>query len=196
MLPNQIMKTQVRSVCEGVDTLQQKKAEIMDEGAMRRALTRIAFEIIEKNHGSKDILLAGIRTRGVPLAARIADKIGEVEGFRPPVIELDISSLRDDRPHDPPVGTAFPGLPGLENSTVILVDDVLFTGRTVRAAIEAVARMGRAGRIQLAVLVDRGHRELPIRPDYIGKNLPTSQSERVQVRLKEIDGTDTVMILE
>lgn len=163
---------------------------------MRRALTRIAFQIIEKNRGSKGILMAGVRTRGVPLAHRIADNIGEVEGFRPPVIELDISSLRDDLPRGSRPSSAFPDLPGLESCTVILVDDVLFTGRTVRAAIEAISRMGRAGRIQLAVMVDRGHRELPIRPDYVGKNLPTSQSERVQVRLKEIDGMDAVVILE
>ncbi len=176
--------------------MQKKKAEIMDEGAMRRALTRIAFQIIEKNRGSKGILIAGVRTRGVPLAERIADKIGEVEGFRPPVIELDISSLRDDVPRGSRTDIAFPDLPGLEGCTVILVDDVLYTGRTVRAAIEAISRMGRAGRIQLAVMIDRGHRELPIRPDYVGKNLPTAQSERVQVRLKEIDGVDAVVILE
>ena len=111
--------------------MQKKKAEIMDEGAMRRALTRIAFQIIEKNRGSKGILLAGVRTRGVPLAHRIADNIGEVEGFRPPVIELDISSLRDDLPRGSRPSSVFPDLPGLEGCTVILVDDVLFTGRTV-----------------------------------------------------------------
>lgn len=176
--------------------MQKKKAEIMDEGAMRRALTRIAFQIIEKNRGSKDILLAGVRTRGLPLAERIADKIGEVEGFRPPVIGLDVSSLRDDVPRAGRSAPALPNLPGLESSTVILVDDVLYTGRTVRAAIEAVLQIGRAGRIQLAVMIDRGHRELPIRPDYVGKNLPTAQSERVQVRLTEIDGADAVVILE
>lgn len=181
---------------KGVDRLQQKKAEIMDEGAVRRALTRIAFEIIEKNRGSKNILLAGIRTRGLPLAERIADKIGEVEKFRPPVIGLDISPLRDDVPREDRNTAAFPGLPGLEKCTVILVDDVLYTGRTVRAAIEAISRMGRAGRIQLAVMIDRGHRELPIRPDYVGKNLPTAQSERVQVLLEETDGADAVVIFE
>lgn len=185
-----------KNMREGEGLLQREKAEIMDAGAMRRALTRIAFEIIEKNRGSKGILLAGVRTRGVPLAGRIADKIGEVEGLRPPVIELDISPLRDDVPRDHRAEIDFPDLPGLKECTVILVDDVLYTGRTVRAAIEAISRMGRAGRIQLAVMVDRGHRELPIRPDYVGKNLPTAQSERVQVRLKEIDGADAVVILE
>lgn len=181
---------------KGAGRLQRKKAEIMDEGAMRRALTRIAYQIIERNHGAKDVLLAGVRTRGLPLADRIADKIGEVEGFRPPVIALDISSLRDDVPRDSRAPISFPDLPGLENSTVILVDDVLYTGRTVRAAMDAISQMGRAGRIQLAVMIDRGHRELPIRPDYVGKNLPTAQSERVQVCLHEIDGVDAVRILE
>lgn len=176
--------------------MQRKKAEIMDEGAMRRALTRIAFQIIEKNRGSKGILLAGVRTRGLPLAERIADKIGETEGLRPPVIPLDISALRDDVPRGERPEISFPDLPGLENTTVILVDDVLYTGRTVRAAMDAISQMGRAGCIQLAVMVDRGHRELPIRPDYVGKNLPTAQSERVQVYLKETDGTDAVLILE
>ena len=181
---------------KGAGRLQRKKAEIMDEGAMRRALIRIAYQIIERNHGAKDVLLAGVRTRGLPLADRIADKIGEVEGFRPPVIALDISSLRDDVPRDSRAPISFPDLPGLENSTVILVDDVLYTGRTVRAAMDAISQMGRAGRIQLAVMIDRGHRELPIRPDYVGKNLPTAQSERVQVCLHEIDGVDAVRILE
>lgn len=169
-------------------------AEIMDENAVRRALTRIAFEILEKNHGSRGLLLAGIETRGVPLAERIADKIGEVEGLRPPVLPLDIRPFRDDQPRAalPEV----PDIPGLAGCTVVLVDDVLYTGRSVRAAIEAVSRMGRAGRIQLAVLIDRGHRELPIRPDYVGKNLPTAQNEHVQVHLQESDGEDCVRIVK
>lgn len=169
-------------------------AEIMDENAVRRALTRIAFEIIEKNHGSRNLLLAGVETRGVPLAERIADKLGEVEGFRPPVISLDIRPFRDDLPRAPE--PELPGVPGLAGCTVVLVDDVLYTGRSVRAAIEAISRMGRAARIQLAVLIDRGHRELPIRPDYVGKNLPTAQNERVQVHLTETDGEDRVSILK
>lgn len=173
----------------------QKKAEIMDEGAMRRAITRIAFEIIEKNHGG-GLLLAGIKTRGEFLAQRLAARIGEAQGEAPEVVALDVSSLRDDIPAErrsmPPAADA----PAVAGRTVILVDDVLYTGRTVRAAIEAVSQLGRAGRIQLAVLVDRGHRELPIRPDYVGKNLPTSQSERVRVMLREVDGADGVVILE
>lgn len=174
---------------------EQKITEIMDEGAMRRALTRIAYEIVEKNKGAKNLLLAGVETRGVPLAERLSERIGAVEGLRPPVIPLDISPLRDDRPRTG--GPAeFPGLPGLEGCTVVIVDDVIYTGRTARAAMEAIGRMGRAGRIQLAALIDRGHRELPIRPDYVGKNLPTAQSERVRVRLTEIDGADSVVILQ
>ena len=173
-----------------------KKAEIMDEGGVRRALTRIAFEIIEKNHDVADILLAGVKTRGEFLAGRIADKIGEVEGVRPPVLPLDISPLRDDIPADHRPAARFPADPGVAGRTVILVDDVLYTGRTVRAAIEAILMMGRAERIQLAVLIDRGHRELPIRPDFVGKNLPTAQSERVRVMVREVDGCDGVVILD
>ncbi len=173
----------------------QKKAEIMDASAMQRALTRIAFQIIEKNHGVKDIILAGVRTRGVPLAERIANKIGEVEGSKPDVIELDISQLRDDLPRDNQKVISYPDIPSLQNKIVILVDDVLYTGRTVRAGMDAILKMGRASCIQLAVMIDRGHRELPIRPDYVGKNLPTSQSERVCVNLNEIDGFDAVVIL-
>ena len=173
----------------------QKKAEIMDASAMQRALTRIAFQIIEKNHGVKDIILAGVRTRGVPLAERIANKIGEVEGSKPGVIELDISQLRDDLPRDNQKVISYPDIPSLQNKIVILVDDVLYTGRTVRAGMDAILKMGRASCIQLAVMIDRGHRELPIRPDYVGKNLPTSQSERVCVNLNEIDGFDAVVIL-
>ena len=174
----------------------QKKAEIMDASAMQRALTRIAFQIIEKNHGVKDIILAGVRTRGVPLAERIANKIGEVEGSKLDVIELDISQLRDDLPRDNQKVISYPDIPSLQNKIVILVDDVLYTGRTVRAGMDAILKMGRASCIQLAVMIDRGHRELPIRPDYVGKNLPTSQSERVCVNLNEIDGFDAVVILE
>lgn len=170
-----------------------QKTVIMDADGIRRALTRIAFEIIEKNRGVDNLLLAGIRTRGIYLAQRIAQKLGEVEGRTPPVIELDVTPWRDDKPRqDTPLPSPDPRI---ENATVVLVDDVLYTGRTVRAAIEAVSYCGRASRIQLAVLVDRGHRELPIRPDYIGKNLPTSHEERVCVRLSEVDGEDNVAIL-
>lgn len=171
----------------------EQKAIIMDADGVRRALTRIAYEIVEKNKGADHLLLAGVKTRGVFLARRIAAKLGEIEGRTPPVIELDVTPWRDDKPRTdvplPPPDLRTAG------ATVILVDDVLYTGRTVRAAIEAVSRGGRADRIQLAVLVDRGHRELPIRPDYIGKNLPTAREERVCVRLTEVDGADNVVIL-
>ena len=163
----------------------EQKAVIMDADGVRRALTRIAFEIIEKNKGAENLLLAGVKTRGVFLAQRIAKKLGEVEGRTPPVIELDVTPWRDDKPRaeapkQPPDAR-------IEGATVVLVDDVLYTGRTVRAAIEAVSHQGRAGRIQLAVLIDR--------PDYIGKNLPTARDERVCVRLTEVDGADNVVIL-
>ena len=145
-----------------------QKTVIMDADGIRRALTRIAFEIIEKNKGAEHLLLAGIRTRGIYLAQRIAQKLGEVEGTTPPVIELDVTPWRDDMPRqDAPMPSPDARI---EGATVVLVD-------------------------QLAVLVDRGHRELPIRPDYIGKNLPTSHEERVCVRLREVDGEDNVAIL-
>ena len=157
-----------------------------------RALTRIAFEIVEKNKGAEHLLLAGVKTRGIYLAQRIAAKLGEVEGKAPPVLELDVTPWRDDVPRtDAPLPDLDPRIAG---ATVLIVDDVLYTGRTVRAAIEAISHRGRAERIQLAVLVDRGHRELPLRPDYIGKNLPTARDERVFVRLTEVDGEDSVNI--
>ena len=134
-----------------------------------------------------------MKTRGVFLAQRIARKLGEVEGNAPPVLELDVTPWRDDKPRD---GKPLPASdPRIEGATVVVVDDVLYTGRTARAAIEAVSNGARAARIQLAVLVDRGHREIPIRPDYTGKNLPTSREERVSVRLTEVDGADNVVIL-
>lgn len=170
--------------------------EILDQTAIRRALTRISFEIVEKNRGGSDLVLAGIRTRGVPMAERLADKIGEVEGVRPPVLALDTRPYRDDLPTGARAQTAGGGAADVAGKTVVLVDDVLFTGRSVRAAMDAVSRMGRAGRVQLAVLIDRGHRELPIRPDFIGKNVPTSLSERVQVHLLETDGEDSVRIIK
>lgn len=169
-----------------------KKAAIMDSDGIRRALTRITFEIAEKNQGTRNIVLVGIRTRGVYLAERISEKLCEVEGEKPPVIALDTTPWRDDASHaTPPKAQKDDRIIG---ATIIIVDDVLYTGRTVRAAIEAVSHMGRPGRIQLAVLIDRGHREVPIRPDYIGKNLPTSHTERVQVHIKELDGKDAVEI--
>ena len=155
---------------------------ILDQDGIRRALTRIAFEIVEKNKGAEHLLLAGVKTRGIYLAQRIAAKLGEVEGKAPPVLELDVTPWRDDVPRtDAPLPDLDPRIAGA-------------TGRTVRAAIEAISHRGRAERIQLAVLVDRGHRELPLRPDYIGKNLPTARDERVFVRLTEVDGEDSVNI--
>ena len=173
-----------------------KKAGIMDAGAVRRAVNRLSYEMVEKNHGAGAIVLVGIYTRGALLAERIADKIGEIEGTRPPVFALDITAFRDDKPNAPQEVVLPIPEHEIEGKTVILVDDVLYTGRTVRAAMEGVLRIGRARRIQLAVLIDRGHRELPIRPDYIGKNLPTSAEEIVRVHLTEKDGCDEVVILQ
>lgn len=171
-----------------------KKAEIMDERAFSRALSRISYEIMEKNHGAADVVLAGIQTRGEFLAKRIAERIGEVEGEAPQAITLDISAFRDDKPAAMRPDEVQLHIERIENKTVVLVDDVLFTGRTVRAAIDMISRAGRAKRIQLAALIDRGHREIPIRPDYVGKNLPTSLEETVKVRVREVDGEDTVFI--
>jgi pyrimidine operon attenuation protein/uracil phosphoribosyltransferase len=175
-----------------------EKAQVLDEAALDRALTRIAHEIVEQAGGGDDLALIGIKTRGVTLAARIAAKIASAEGGRPPVGALDITLYRDDlglRAEQPAVrGTeiAF----ALKGRTVVLVDDVLFTGRSIRAAMDALMDLGRPRAIRLAVLVDRGHRELPIRPDYVGKNLPTSRRETVAVMLREHDGVDRVVIQE
>ena len=166
---------------------------LLDQTAMHRALTRIAHEIIERSDGASDILLAGIRTRGVFLAKRLAIEIGRIEGWKVPVIELDVSQFRDDREKEPVIPTQ-PERDAVHNRRVILVDDVLFTGRTVRAALDALTHAARPALIQLAVLVDRGHRELPIRPDYVGKNIPTSRTERISVRLVEVDGEDAVRL--
>ena len=173
-----------------------EKAIIMDESGISRAITRIAHEIIEKNKGVDDLVLIGIQRRGVPLAKMIAEKIKGVEGKEVQTGILDITLYRDDlsmlAEHPVINGTEidFP----LDGKKVVLVDDVLYTGRTVRAAIDAVMDVGRPKMIQLAILVDRGHRELPIRADYVGKNVPTSKSEVVHVKLKSIDGVNTVDI--
>lgn len=174
-----------------------EKAQIMDGLALGRAVTRIAHEIIEHNRGTDGVVLLGIRRRGEPLARRIADKIRDIEGREVPVGAVDITYYRDDlsrigqQPvlNSPEIGVEVAG------RHVVLLDDVIFTGRTVRAAIEAVFRCGRPDTVQLAVMIDRGLRELPIRPDYVGKNIPTSRSEVVSVRLREIDGEDGVSIL-
>lgn len=174
------------------------KSKILDADGIRRALTRIAHEIVEKNKGTDNLVLVGIRRRGVPLAERIQQRIEEFEGIKIPLGILDITLYRDDlsmidiQPvvHETDVPVS------IEGKTVILVDDVLFTGRTARAALDAAMDLGRPERIQLAVLVDRGHRELPIRADYVGKNLPTSRREIVAVCLQEIDSEEEVLLLE
>lgn len=175
--------------------LSRPKAVIMDENAMRRAVARISYEILEHNKGAGNLAVVGILSRGAQLARRIAGKIQEQEGVPILLGELDITSYRDDGK----------GLSGndqtrigfdLSGKHVILVDDVLYTGRTTRAAIEAVMARGRPATIQLAVLVDRGHRELPVRPDYVGKNVPTSKEEAVRVLMAETDGRDQVVIRE
>ena len=173
-----------------------KKTSIMDADGIRRALIRIAHEITEKNRGVENVALVGIRTRGVPLAARIAEEIQKIENVEVPVGSLDITLYRDDLTtmgYNPVIhGTEIDF--DVTGKHIVLVDDVLYTGRTIRAALDAIIDMGRPNSIQLAVLIDRGHRELPIRPDYVGKNLPTSHSEVVKVSAVEIDGSDGVAI--
>ena len=173
-----------------------KKKTIMDADAMRRALVRISHEIVERNKGVENVVLVGIRTRGVPLADRLSREIQQIEGVKLPVGSLDITLYRDDlstlgyNPVSSETDIDF----DLNGKTVILVDDVLFTGRTIRSALDALIDMGRPKAIQLAVMVDRGHKELPIRADYVGKNVPTSNSETVDVALAEIDGNDEVSL--
>ena len=175
-----------------------EKAQVLDETGLDRALTRIAHEIVEQAGGGEDVALVGIKTRGVTLAQRIGAKIAAIEGTEPSVGALDITLYRDDlglKAEQPVVRSTEIGFP-IKGRTVVLVDDVLFTGRTIRAAMDALMDLGRPHIIRLAVLVDRGHRELPIRPDYIGKNVPTSLQEWVDVHLVELDGEDAVRILE
>lgn len=175
-----------------------EKARLLDRDGIRRSLTRIAHEILEKNKGVEDLILVGIRRRGVPLAERLAEIIKQIEGVQVPVGKLDITLYRDDLTalSDYPVvrGTEIPY--DVTNKTVIFVDDVLYTGRTIRAAMDALMDMGRPHLIQLAVLIDRGHRELPIRADYIGKNVPTAKKESIKVMLQEIDDEEGVVIVE
>lgn len=170
--------------------------EIMDESAVNRAITRIAHEIIEKNKGVENVVLIGIQRRGVPLAKRIAQKIIDVENREISVGILDITLYRDDLSllNEHPIINGTEINFDIANKIVVLVDDVIYTGRTVRAAIDALMDINRPQMIQLAVVVDRGHRELPIRPDYVGKNVPTSRSEIVHVNVKEIDGLNSVTI--
>ena len=175
---------------------------VLGEQDVARALTRIAHEILEKNKGIDDCVFIGIRTRGIYLANRIAERVLEIEGKPVPVSELDITSYRDDR-RGPGAKSGMRqqdeaglGLAAIQEKRVILFDDVLYTGRTIRAAMDAIMDMGRPQAIQLAVLIDRGHRELPIRPDYVGKNVPTSKLEVIEVSLQEVDSTDTVTIFQ
>jgi pyrimidine operon attenuation protein / uracil phosphoribosyltransferase len=169
---------------------------VLDAQEIRRALSRIAHEILERTHGGDQVILLGIPTRGVPLAHRLAALIGEFEGLKVPCGSLDVTMHRDDLRLHPARALGRTELPpaGVDGKTVVLVDDVLYSGRTVRAALDALNDLGRPRSVQLAVLVDRGHRELPIRADYVGKNLPTSQREVVHVHLAEVDGQDGVMI--
>jgi pyrimidine operon attenuation protein/uracil phosphoribosyltransferase len=171
------------------------KLVLMDEIAMRRALTRIAHEILEKNKGVENCMLIGIRTRGIFLAQRIAQLIQDIEHMPIAVGEIDVTLYRDDIASKNN-GNAVTSNQALEirSKKLILFDDVLYTGRTVRAAMDALMDMGRPEMIQLAVLVDRGHRELPIRPDYVGKNVPTSKMEEIEVHLEEVDAIDQVLI--
>ena len=170
--------------------------QVMTQEDIRRALTRVAHEILERNRGAQDLVMVGIYTRGVLLANRLAGKIAEFEGSNVPVAALDINLYRDDlrdrarpvvRPTNIPVS--------IHDKKVVLVDDVLYTGRTIRAAMDALNDFGRPKQVQLAILLDRGHRELPIRPDYVGQNFPTASNEQVKVRLEEADGVDEVAIV-
>jgi len=180
--------------------MMEQKAIVLDEQAIRRALTRIAHEIIEKNKGIENLVLIGIKTRGIYIAKRLAERIQQIEEVSVPVGEVDITLYRDDltvktKDKEPQVlGSNVPY--DITNTKVVLVDDVLYTGRTVRAAMDALVDIGRPAQIQLAVLVDRGHRELPIRADYVGKNIPTAKNEKIVVKMKEIDDADQVSIFE
>jgi pyrimidine operon attenuation protein / uracil phosphoribosyltransferase len=179
-------------------TLPAVKSEVMDEMAIERALTRIAHEILERNRGCQELVLIGIRTRGVHLARRLAATLHAIEGEVVPLGVIDVTLYRDDlrrRADHPKVERTEIPFP-LTDKRVILVDDVLFTGRTIRAALDALMDFGRPRSIQLAVLVDRGHRELPIRADYVGRNVPTAVQESIKVRLREEDGMEQVVILE
>lgn len=174
------------------------KTQIMDAKAMQRALTRISHEIIERNKGVKDLVIIGIQRRGSTLAKIIAENIEKIESCKLEVSELDITLYRDDldEVNDQPIVKTNKFDISVKDKTVVLVDDVLFTGRTVRAALDAIVDIGRPKSIQLAVLIDRGHRELPIRADYVGKNVPTSNKETVAVQVQEYDNLEQVIILE
>lgn len=169
---------------------------VLEAADIRRALTRIAHEVLERNKGADGLMFLGIPTRGVSLATRLARRLGEIEGRPVPVGSLDVTMYRDDLRRQPTRAIEATQVPdgGIDDRVVVLVDDVLFSGRTIRAALDALSDLGRPRAVQLAVLVDRGHRELPIRADYVGKNLPTSLDERVRVALSDVDGVDEVRI--
>jgi pyrimidine operon attenuation protein/uracil phosphoribosyltransferase len=171
--------------------------QVLDGGDISRIVGRIAHEILERTHGADNLVLLGIQTRGVPLAYRIAARMGDIEGISVPAGALDITMYRDDlslRGARPLHSTQVP-VQGVDDRLVVLVDDVLFSGRTIRAALDALSGIGRPRAVQLAVLVDRGHRELPIRADYVGKNIPTSREQAVRVRVSELDGVDEVTVV-
>ena len=171
------------------------KKEVVDAVTMKRALTRISYEIIERNKGIQDIVLVGIKTRGIYIAQRLAERLKQLEDIDVPVGELDITLYRDDvKDMEEPELHSSDVPVSIEGKEVILVDDVLYTGRTIRAAMDAVMDLGRPRKISLAVLVDRGHRELPIRADYVGKNIPTSKTEEIIVEMEERDGADRILI--
>jgi pyrimidine operon attenuation protein/uracil phosphoribosyltransferase len=172
------------------------KAFIMDEKSVTRALTRISHEIIERNKGIENLVIIGIKSRGIPMAKRIIGIIKDIEGESVPYYSLDISMYRDDVNNVDSININKEKDMDVKDKIVILVDDVLFTGRTVRAAMDAIINQGRPKKIELAVLIDRGHRELPIRADFVGKNVPTSRSERVTVHIEELDGLNQVLIQE
>ena len=170
--------------------------EVLGAGDVARSLTRIAYEIIERNGGSENLVIAGIPTRGATLARRLVNRIREVSGTYADLAVIDTTMFRDDLASQPlraPKETLIP-VTGIDGQTVVLVDDVLYTGRTIKAALDALSRIGRPAAVQLAVLIDRGHRELPIRPDFVGKNLPTSRDETVTILLDETDGRDGVLL--
>ena len=174
------------------------KSELMDASSINRSLRRLTHEIIEKNRGTKELVIVGIRNRGDSLARRMIQAFQEIEKVNVPLGVLDITMYRDDfqRVTDHPVVQSTDIDTDITDKRIVLVDDVLYTGRTIRAALDALVDFGRPAVIQLAVLVDRGHRELPIKADYVGKNVPTAQNEQVEVRLKEVDGEDKVLLVE
>ncbi|CAM3009970.1 MULTISPECIES: bifunctional pyr operon transcriptional regulator/uracil phosphoribosyltransferase PyrR [Leuconostoc] len=170
--------------------------EVLDSASLQRALTRITYEIIERNKGGQDLILVGIKTRGEFLAQRIASRLEQLEGVKIPVMAIDITNFRDDvLNQEDSLGLNEAEKNNIADKNIVLIDDVLFTGRTIRAALDALIHIGRPNSISLAVLVDRGHRELPIRADFVGKNIPTAQNEKIKVLVQEIDGHDAVEIV-